>query len=511
MPRPTRPNPSPAGARVSQTFHLAGVGSKNVTLGIPRFKEILDFSRNIRTPCTTIRLVPPFACKQEICEQFAATLVRTKLAAVVKSTQLLHEPGWFSTDIEADRPMLAMDAYFAGPVAGASEWVCRLQLDKTAMKARCLTPPILQAVLQEKLEDRVHIIGSETNAVEWAMRLRFIDVRLMISQGFATPAQGDMEVTLAQRVCAMLLDKVTVSGHPGVTGASVRDVQVWNEERGGDEVLYVVDAFGSVLESLGAIDAVDWPNTVTNDIAEAVDTLGIEAAAAVMLHEIETTISFDGTYVDRRHLNQVVNTMTRGGYVMAISRHGINRVNTGPLVRSSFEETADVLYDAALFGEHDDAKAVSHNVMTGQMSAVGTGSFDLLMPQWALPASGTISERQTKLAKSRVRSSAQVSGSNGIEYVDERLWAFRGGRDSAGMLPPFLDTRENGAGDEPPAAPANSAVDGGSSSSAATDHPGSLGANRHYEQSPGETTSLPDHPFVPSTPPKVVEMRQGGK
>lgn len=36
------------------TFHLAGVSDKNVTLGIPRLRELLDVSRNIKTPYMTV-------------------------------------------------------------------------------------------------------------------------------------------------------------------------------------------------------------------------------------------------------------------------------------------------------------------------------------------------------------------------------------------------------------------------------------------------------------------------
>ena len=36
------------------TFHLAGVSDRNVTLGVPRLQELLDTSKNIKTPNTTI-------------------------------------------------------------------------------------------------------------------------------------------------------------------------------------------------------------------------------------------------------------------------------------------------------------------------------------------------------------------------------------------------------------------------------------------------------------------------
>ena len=40
-----------------KTFHFAGVASMNVTLGVPRIKEIINASKNISTPIITANLV----------------------------------------------------------------------------------------------------------------------------------------------------------------------------------------------------------------------------------------------------------------------------------------------------------------------------------------------------------------------------------------------------------------------------------------------------------------------
>ena len=36
------------------TFHTAGISAKNVTLGVPRIKEILNATRKIKTPSMSI-------------------------------------------------------------------------------------------------------------------------------------------------------------------------------------------------------------------------------------------------------------------------------------------------------------------------------------------------------------------------------------------------------------------------------------------------------------------------
>jgi len=44
----------PATQMTLNTFHFAGVSSKNVTLGVPRLTEILNLSQHIKTPSNTI-------------------------------------------------------------------------------------------------------------------------------------------------------------------------------------------------------------------------------------------------------------------------------------------------------------------------------------------------------------------------------------------------------------------------------------------------------------------------
>ena len=55
-------------------------------------------------------------------------------------------------------------------------------------------------------------------------------------------------------------------------------------------------------------------------------------------------IEFDGSYVNYRHLAALCDSMTSRGHFMAITRHGINRNENGPLAQCSFEETVDILF-----------------------------------------------------------------------------------------------------------------------------------------------------------------------
>ena len=88
--------------------------------------------------------------------------------------------------------------------------------------------------------------------------------------------------------------------------------------------------------------------------------------------------------VNYRHLAMLVDTMTFRGHLMAVTRHGINRVDTGPLMRCSFEETVEILMQAAALGERDTLRGVSENVMLGNLAPCGTGAFELVLDEDAV-------------------------------------------------------------------------------------------------------------------------------
>jgi len=99
------------------------------------------------------------------------------------------------------------------------------------------------------------------------------------------------------------------------------------------------------------------------------------------MRELTQVLAFDGSYVNHRHLALLVDVMTSRGHLMAITRHGINRADTGALMRCSFEETVEILLEAAACGELDDCRGVSENVMLGQLAPLGTGELEVFLDQ----------------------------------------------------------------------------------------------------------------------------------
>ena len=76
-------------------------------------------------------------------------------------------------------------------------------------------------------------------------------------------------------------------------------------------------------------------------------------------------LDFYGIYVNYRHLSTLCDVMTQRGILTSITRHGINRIETGPLRKCSFEETVEILYEAASLAEMDNLTGITENIIMG--------------------------------------------------------------------------------------------------------------------------------------------------
>ena len=114
-----------------------------------------------------------------------------------------------------------------------------------------------------------------------------------------------------------------------------------------------------------AFEKVDHTKTSSNDIREILVTLGIEAARLSLIGELRFVLGSYGIYVNYRHLGTLCDIMTNRGILTAITRHGINRVDSGVLRKCSFEETVEILLEASFHAETDYLTGVTENIIMG--------------------------------------------------------------------------------------------------------------------------------------------------
>lgn len=368
----------PATQMTLNTFHYAGVASKSVTGGVPRLKEIINVAVNIRTPALAVYLDHEYSRTESDAHQIMRKLTYTRLRDITASVEIFYDPKLDSTDIEEDQDFV--DAFFAIPDEDIrlelhSPWLLRLELDRAkVLEGGYEMAEIVNAIANTVGKD-VFVIHSEDNAPKLIIRLR------VVAEKEDEELLGDEDMFL-KRIEGTLLDQVELGGITGIQRVFISEgKQVVLSQQGeyDQEREWFLETDGINLKEVLAVEGVDPVRTYSNNCYEIYQTLGIEAARNALFKELNGVIEMGGSYVNYRHLALLCDLMCNKGQLMSITRHGINRTDAGALSRSSFEETVEILLEAAAVGDIDDCRGVAENVLLGQMAPMGTGAFDVAL------------------------------------------------------------------------------------------------------------------------------------
>ncbi|KAL7062007.1 hypothetical protein AAHC03_0413 [Spirometra sp. Aus1] len=378
----------PATQMTLNTFHYAGVSAKNVTLGVPRLKEIINVSKRPKTPSMTVFLTGQAARDAERAKDVVARLEHTTLRKLVNSTSIYYDPDPKNSVVKEDREWVS--TYYELPdfdVNAISPWMLRIEFARKGMTGKKLT--------MEQIADKItRAFGNDLichipdDNLKLAMRIRIMNSDLEKDLKEADSTADKMEDdTFLRFIEANLLTDIALQGIPQITKVYMHFPKTQDKQRviiredGSFDCVaeWMLETDGTCLMKVLAERDVDPVRTVSNDIVEIFEALGIEAVRKAIEVEMHHVISFDGSYVNYRHLALLCDVMTVKGHLMAITRHGINRLDTGALARCSFEETVDILMESASHAEFDPMAGVSENVMLGQLAKIGTGCFDLLL------------------------------------------------------------------------------------------------------------------------------------
>ncbi|MBN2422832.1 DNA-directed RNA polymerase subunit A'' [Candidatus Woesearchaeota archaeon] len=299
------------------TFHFAGVAEMNVTVGLPRIIEILDGRKLIKTPLMEIYLTKPYSDGTDI----------KKIAQSIKQTTFKDFIEEISVEI--------------------TEGIIKIKLDEEKSKGTDVTEKRLNQVLERVLK---------------GYSIKKQEDTLIIKSKSKNENLGEI-----YRLKEKIKD-VYVSGVKKIT-------QVLPVKRN-DE--FIIITAGTNLKEVLKLDFVDKTRTITNDVFEIYDVLGVEAARETIINEVYKVIENQGLNVDIRHIMLVADTMTFSGKVNGITRYGVISEKASILARASFETPIKHLINASLVGETDNLKSVIENVMLNQPVPVGTGLPDLV-------------------------------------------------------------------------------------------------------------------------------------
>ena len=378
------------------TFHFAGVASKsNVTRGVPRIEEILSLSSEPKNPSLTVYLKSDDELEQDRALSVMSMLEHTKLNDLVSNVEICFDPDDLNTLIKDDEVTMEQYRAFENMVDECmnvsvdennerSKWIVRIVMNAEVMLEKNITMDDIHFALKNSHGDEVSCIYSDYNADKLVFRIRMNKIKQ--SKAYKTsgvnPLDQTDEIYILKNFQQQLLENIVIRGIKNINKVILRKEKGNLREKGGKYVpedIWVLDTVGSNLLDILALDYIDATRTISNNIIEVYNILGIEAARQAIYNEIAEVIEFDGTYINYHHTALLCDRMTYTNKLISIFRHGINNDNIGPIAKASFEETPEMFLKAARHAEIDLMRGISANVMCGQEGMFGTNLFQTIL------------------------------------------------------------------------------------------------------------------------------------
>ena len=387
------------------TFHVAGIKTmSSTTHGVPRVKEILGVSKNLRTPQLLMQLKPEFSKNKDMARKVASNLKYTTIGDIRGRINILYdpEPDEGSSIIKEDNVKQVYYNQKSSKNSCQSDykglpWVMRIEIVKEKMLEKEISlldikskfcnwweKRFIDSKLLKKEEKKVinkitniAVLSNTDNDFQPVIHIRF-------NVKDADKTKDPFNREMLNEFIDQIIDKFKLKGIESIT--NINDIapeklMVIDEETGElkQEEHYMIYTAGTNLIDIRYLVGVDIYKTVSNDIVDVYKHFGIEVARTRLLRELYDAYDQAGHTVSYTNISILVDIMTSNGILMSIDRHGMNKSDTDVLGRASFERAVDQILTAGVFGETDHMKGVSSRVMAGLVIKGGTGYCDVIL------------------------------------------------------------------------------------------------------------------------------------
>lgn len=371
------------------TFHFSGLSStsslKTIT-GVPRIQEIVNVSKDIKTPSMKIYLKKEYSKHKEFVFNIKNNFEYTELNDLILSSNILYIPNNIENITSEDenykiyKEIEELTSENPKCHKNLSNWVLCIEFDKEIMlKKNIYMSDIHEEIVRNcNVETDFECLISDMNSNRLTLRIRVI----------RKLDEGENYISFFQHISDNL-SNISIRGIKNLINVEVLETKriEYNTDGKPEEIEeWFLQTNGSNLISVLSNEYVDIERTTTNDISEIHSLFGIEGVRNAIIRELEITLTENGSNMNKRHYTLLADIMTYRGQIMQIRKAGFGKSPyIGPLGRATFEEMDKVLISAGVFSEVDDMNGTSSNIILGQVVKAGTNSFTLSLNKKYLP------------------------------------------------------------------------------------------------------------------------------
>lgn len=370
--------------------HSGGLSNQSVITnsGVPRIQEIINMSKEIKTPSMTIYLKPQYAENKEIAFRVKNQIEYTSIKDLLLSSEILYIPdkskGKYPEEEEQYRvfqEIVELTETQCPSEDSLSNWVLWMEFDREVM----LRKNVYMSDIQEEIVKNCNV-DTDIHCVVSNMNSDHLTLRIRVNRSLE---EGEGYISFFRHIGDCLMEQ-PLRGIPGINSVDVPKVTkaVYRPDGTMEFVEeYVLKTDGSNLIAVLSNDYVDETRTTTNDINEIHKLFGIEGARYAIIREMSQTVSDGaGSNINERHYAILADLMTYRGKIMQIQRNGFGKSPyIGPLGRATYEVMDKILVTSGIFAEEDNMDGTSSNLITGQGPKSGTNSFEIFINKNLLP------------------------------------------------------------------------------------------------------------------------------
>jgi len=367
------------------TKHSAGAVKKG-TQGVTRMNEILRCTKNIKTPILTIYLEDEYKYDKESAYKIASYIGYLTLRDIVIKSDIGYDPNIQNGYIAMDKidAKTALQIYDVKLELKKLPWMFRFTINREMLYAKKLRLTEIKMNFvkfwRDKLNNTKNISKMEKDIFNRIVCCAIVssnenDPNAVIHIRFE---MNNYDINKMIEIQDYILSYFNLKGLDGVSGIDVISQSQFEIKENGEienQDQYILQTDGINMSGIRGIKGINHVRTITNDMYSIYANFGVEAVRNALINEISELI----TNVNYHHIALLIDVMTHAGGLISIDRHGINRQDTDPLSRASFEKTMEQFLNAAAFNETDKLKSVSSRIIIGRMINGGTGYCQLMM------------------------------------------------------------------------------------------------------------------------------------
>lgn len=337
------------------TFHKAGQSEKGMTAGIPRFKEIINATKNPESRSCKIYFNKRPKSIKEIRKIVGHNIVGLTLGDISVDMDVIQ--------YKDPEPWYGIHYAIYGVDISMFEYCISVQLNVDKLYQHKLSIETIANSIEEKLDDVMCIFSPlQKGRLDIYVDVSAID---MEEEQVLYVDQENKEKIYLEDCSIPALKKLKICGIEGIS-------EIYYIKEGNE---WIVETEGSNLSAILAHPEVDKVRTFTNDIWDTYNTIGIEAARKLLLIEL-VNIMED---ISMAQIKLFVDRMTYTGTLCGLDRYTMKKGESGPLSKASFEESMDNLLNAAVRCDVEPTMGVSASIICGKRAKLGTGCMDLYM------------------------------------------------------------------------------------------------------------------------------------